>query len=180
MCKICKDATFAFQKLSDDEFFTSIVKNIDIKEGLNLRISPTSALKTLFNDLVGITRMIFQLIYHHQVTATINFLNLASLDLHKDELVTSQSLLEFEFDMIAVTETRIIAGIDPIYEVSVTGYNYYPTPTESEKGGVIIYVKNNIDVKRRTDLEKKMYKSSINQSIFIHSEEIHFNILIKK
>ena len=44
-CKICKE-TFAFQKLS-------IVKNIDLKDDLNLRISPISALKTLFNDLSG-------------------------------------------------------------------------------------------------------------------------------
>ena len=49
-CKLCKEETFAFQKLSDDEYFTSIVKNIDIKEDLNLKISPTSTLKTLFND----------------------------------------------------------------------------------------------------------------------------------
>ena len=45
-------------------------------------------------------------------------LNLASLGCHKEELVTSLSLLDFEFDIIAVTETRIKAGIDPIYDVS--------------------------------------------------------------
>ena len=74
--------------------------------------------------------MIFRLIYHLQVTGnhSIFHLNLASLNLHKDELVTSRSFLEFEFDMIAVT--RMIAGIDPIYEQSLTGYNYYQTPTE--------------------------------------------------
>ena len=52
-CKICKEETFAFQKLSDDECFTSIVKHIDLRDDLNLRISPISALKTLFNDLSG-------------------------------------------------------------------------------------------------------------------------------
>ena len=84
---------------------------------------------------------------------------MASLNFHKAELVTSLSLLEFEFDMISVTGTRIIAGIDPIYELSLTGYNYYQTTKESEKGGVIIYVKNNIDV--------KMYKSCLLESVFL-------------
>ena len=46
-------------------------------------------------------------------------LNLASLSLHKDELVTSLSLLEIEFDMIALTETRIRAGIDPSFLLKV-------------------------------------------------------------
>ena len=43
-CKLCKEDIFAFQKLSDDEFFTSIVKNIEIKEDLNLRVTPTETL----------------------------------------------------------------------------------------------------------------------------------------
>ena len=57
--------------------------------------------------------------------------------------------------MIAITETKIRSGREPIYDLSLTGYNHYQTPTESGKGGVIIYVKNNLDVKRRFDLEKK-------------------------
>ena len=94
-------------------------------------------------------------------------LNLASLGLHKEELVTTLSLLDFDFDIIALSETRIMCGRDPIFDVSLTGYNHYLTPTESEKGGVIIYVKQNIDVKRRFDLEKKMYKSRELESVFL-------------
>ena len=49
-CKICKDEIFAFQTLSDEQYITSIVKNIDVKEDLNLRTSPSTSLKTLIND----------------------------------------------------------------------------------------------------------------------------------
>ena len=52
-CKICKENTFAFQKLSDDEFFTSIVKNINISaylqhqcSNLFLMISAVTTVKT--------------------------------------------------------------------------------------------------------------------------------------
>ena len=61
-------------------------------------------------------------------------LNLASLGCHKEELVTSLSLLNFRFDFIAVSETRIINGVEPIYDISIDGYNHYHTPTESVKG----------------------------------------------
>ena len=166
-CKICEEETFAFQKLSDDEFFTSIVKNIDLKDDLNL-----------FNDLSGHNKdepsincdyydLSIPIPSSSNCNLSIFHLNLASLSLHKDELVTSLSLLEIEFDMIALMETRIRAGIDPTYELSLKGYYNYQTPTESVKGGVIIYIKNNIDVKRQTDLENKMYKSCELESVFL-------------
>ena len=82
-CKICKEETFAFQKLSDDDFFTSIVKNIDLRDDLNLRISPIPALKTLFNDLSGHNKdepspinwdyYDLSIPYHLQVTATFQY-----------------------------------------------------------------------------------------------------------
>ena len=86
-------------------------------------------------------------------------LNLASLGLHKEELVTSLSLLNFEFDVIAVTETKIRTGVTPIFDPSLPGYQHFQTPTECAKGGTIIYTKNHINRKRRTDLETIMYKS---------------------
>ena len=65
-------------------------------------------------------------------------LNLASLALHKEELSTILSCLDFEFDVIAVTESKIRSGIEPNYDLSLPGYSHFQTPTESEKGGVII------------------------------------------
>ena len=93
-CKICNEDVFAFQKLSDDEFFTSIVRNIEINEDLNLRISPTPTLKMI---LVVTMRMNHhQLIDYYDLSTHIPFsnnckhsmfhLNLASLGLHKEEL----------------------------------------------------------------------------------------------
>ena len=178
-CKTCNEDTFPFQKLSDDEFFTSIVKNIDINEDLNLRLTPPPTLKRLFTDFSS---------HNKDEPSPINcdyydpssripscnnskysmfHLNLASLGRHKDELATALSLLEFQFDIIAITETKIKTGIEPIYDLSLPGYKYYQTPTESDKGGVIIYVKENIDIKRREDLEGKMYKSRELESVFL-------------
>ena len=51
--------------------------------------------------------------------------------------------MDFEFDIIAVTETKIKKFSNPIFDLTVNGYKYYQTPTESTKGGVLIYEKEN-------------------------------------
>ena len=178
-CKSCKEVTFPFQKLPDNESFTSIVKNIDINEDLNLQLTPPPTLKRLFTDLSSHNKdepSPINCDYYdsssripscNNANHSMFHLNLASLGRHKDELVTALSLLDFQFDIIAITETKIKAGIEPNYDQTLPGYKHYQTPTESEKGGVIIYVKGNIDIKRREDLERKMYKSSELESVFL-------------
>ena len=179
-CKICKEEIFAFQTLSDEQYITSIVKDININENLNLKTNPTPALKVLINDLENHDNdeesIAINCNYYDFSTPIPNskknnnsmfHLNLASLGLHKEELVTSLSLLNFEFDVIAVTETKIRAGKTPIFDPSLEGYQHFQTPTECAKGGTIIYTKNDINRKRREDLEKIMYKSRELESVFI-------------
>ena len=169
-CKICMEENLPFQKLSDNEFFISIVKNVEFNEDLDLTTSPPNWLKTLFTDFSLLNKdepssvdcKYYDLSSKIPNSSKNNYsmfhINLASLGRHKDELIASLSVLPFDFDIIAISETRIIKDIEPNYDVSIEGYNHHYTPTESTKGGVLIYVKNNIEVKRRFDLEKKMYK----------------------
>ena len=177
-CKACKESIFPFHNLSDDEYFTSIIKNIDVNEDLNLRLFPTPSLKTLFTDFSNQNEDGCSInCDYYDVSAPIPsannskhsmfHLNLASLGLHKDELVTSLSLLDFEFDMIAVSETKIKLGTEPIYDLSLAGYRHHQTPSESNKGGVIIYAKENVITRRRYDLERKMYKARELESVFL-------------
>ena len=87
-CKLCKESLFPFQKLSDDEYFTSIIKNIDVKEDLNLRISPSSSLKTLFTDFSNQNQNDDECTIncdYYDISAQIPFaLDVSSLGLHKD------------------------------------------------------------------------------------------------
>ena len=82
--------------------------------------------------------------------------------MHKDELEAALSLLEIDFDIIAITETKIIKNIKP------TGYDEpQHIPTESFKGGAMIYVKHGIEVKRRPDLESRIYESGKLETVFL-------------
>ena len=73
-------------------------------------------------------------------------------------ILTAFSLLDLQFDMITLSETKSKDGIGPIFDLSLPGYKHYLTTTESD-GGVIIYAKDNIIIKKRDDLEEKNYKS---------------------
>ena len=178
-CKKCKEDNFPFQKLSDDEFITSIIKNLDYNEDLNLRITPPNEIKRLFTDFSSSNDddpVVINCDYYDTTTRIPNLkgqnlsmfhMNIASLGLHKEELIAALSLLEVNFDIIALTETKIIKDIEPIYDVRLPGYKEYLTPTETTKGGVIIYIKEEIDVKRRTDIELSMYEAGKMESVFL-------------
>ena len=158
LCKICKEECLPFQKLSDEEFLTSIIRNIEYNEDLNLRICPPQGLKRLFTDFSGHNEdeaVTINCDYYDATSRIPNVnthnhsmfhINIASLGLHKEEMVAALSLLDVKFDIIAISETKIIKKQDPIYDITLPGYNEYFTPTESSKGGVLIYVKDNINV----------------------------------
>ena len=103
-------------------------------------------------------------------------LNIASLGLHKDEMVAAISLTDLEFDIIAVSETKIIKDQVPTFDITLPGYKEYLTPTESSKGGVIIYIKDSFEVKRRKDLEIKMYTIQYDSILeALHKHEIKYS-----
>ena len=50
-CKICKEEIFPFQTVTNELYNTAIVENINIDENLNLKPTPSTTLKILFNDI---------------------------------------------------------------------------------------------------------------------------------
>ena len=94
-------------------------------------------------------------------------LNIASLSKHKEELETTLTMLNFKFDVIGISETKIKKNSAPIYDVSLKGYNFYSTPTESERGGVSLFIADNHKCKPRKDLDSLTYKSNEVESVFI-------------
>ena len=179
-CKICKESCIPFQKLSEEEFLTSIIKNIEYREDLNLRTHPPEGLKRLFTDFSNHNEddpIAINCDYYDATTRIPNankkhrsmiHINIASLGLHKEELEAAISLSGLDFDIIAISETKIMKNVNPTYDTTLSGYKEpYHTPTESQKGGVMIYVKEDIEVKHRPDLESKLYESKNLESVFI-------------
>ena len=94
-------------------------------------------------------------------------LNIVSLAKNKNDLQTILSLLDYKFDIIGLTETKIIKDITPTFDMKMNGYKLFSTPTEAEKGGSIIYVAEEYNSKPRKDLDSLIYKSKELESVFI-------------
>ena len=92
--------------------------------------------------------------------------NIHSLEKHIDEIRILLDTLNFRFDFLCFSETKITDGIAPILDITLSGYqDPIDVPTEANKGGVVIYVRDGIDFKLREDLH--MYSSKELESVFI-------------
>ena len=86
--------------------------------------------------------------------------------MHKEEFENVLAMLNFKFDVIGITETKIKKGIVPDYDMSIKCYQHYFTPTESNKGGVILYIAEQRNCKPRKDLDAISYKTYALESVF--------------
>ena len=62
-----------------------------------------------------------------------------------------------------ISETRLQNGKEPVTNIPLPNYVYEHTPTESGKGGTLLYIDKSIKYKLRKDLnifEKKMVEST--------------------
>ena len=97
---------------------------------------------------------------------SIMHLNIHSLEFHIEELKIVLKLLNFSFDFICITESKIRKNCNPKYDVNLDGYQPpVGTPTEAAKGGVMIYAKVGLDFIPREDLN--IYKPRELESYFI-------------
>ena len=79
-------------------------------------------------------------------------INISSLNLHFDELHTALNLLDYLFEVIGVTETKLSENLKYKTNISLKGYTFHYQPTKSFCGGLAIYVKNSLNHFPRSDL----------------------------
>ena len=191
-CNNCLIDNIAFQNLSELEF-TAICKGIDTESDiLNNTFITSGNLKSFF-DIINKTNNPFEIDTRslndepddtvlinckYYDLSTFNFskekdklslfhTNIGSLEKHKEELETTLAMLNFKFDIIALTETKIIKNKKPKYNINMKGYKTYYMPAEADKGGTLIYISESIQSKRRLDLESLLYQSEKLESTFI-------------
>ena len=73
-------------------------------------------------------------------------LNTASLKLHFDDIVTMLTSTESDFDVLCFTETKIKEGSD-IVNIDIPGYTFFHTPTKTNFGGTLTFVKKKVSPK---------------------------------
>ena len=78
--------------------------------------------------------------------------NVRSLAANHDKLTSLISHLTHNFHLLGISETKIIAGIDPAANVSVPGYNYISQPSNQNAGGVGFYIKSDCEFHSRDNV----------------------------
>ena len=78
--------------------------------------------------------------------------NVRSLVANHDNLTTLLSDLNHNFNVIGISETKIMINKDPLANVSIPGYEFLSQPSLQNAGGVAFYIKNDIEFHLRQDL----------------------------
>ena len=91
-------------------------------------------------------------------------LNIHSIQRHVEELCILLHALNFKFDVIAISESKLKCV--PQVDITLHGYHQpHCNFTEAEKGGTILYISDSLNFKPRKDLE--IYQSKELESSFI-------------
>ena len=137
--------------LENNENFNTDESNIDITPIINCKYLEILSLKSK-----NVNNKSFSLIH----------LNIHSLEKNKEELESTLSLLDFKFDVIGISETKLKSNIAPKYDIGMEGYKHFSTPSEANKGGVILYILNKHITSQCNKYDKIMYKSKLLESVF--------------
>ena len=70
--------------------------------------------------------------------------NIVTLEGNKDELENLLASMNFSFDIVGLTETRIKKNSRLNYNLDLPEYKHFYTSTEMECGGTILYIKKMI------------------------------------
>ena len=98
-------------------------------------------------------------------TLSLFHINSCSLNKNFEELQNLLQSTNINFDVIAITETRIPKNVSVTQNIVLNNYSFEHTPTESSAGGTLLYIANRLSYKIRNDL--KIYKKFELESTFI-------------
>ena len=93
--------------------------------------------------------------------------NISSLSYHIDELHSFLSDIKIEPKIIGISECRLKTSRQALSNIELPNYSYEYTPTESSKGGTLIYIDKSLKYKSRKDL--MIYKSKEQRYIITSS-----------
>lgn len=191
-CMKCIGENIAFSNLNNNEYCISVTKGINtsLNRENEIQFTPTPAQQVLFDRLnSSINQISYDLNEDDDATAPLDckyynleefinakfspsksfsifHLNIHSIQLHIEEFRILLELIEFKFDVIAITESKLIDGVLPNIDINIDGYKTpINTPTKANKGGVLLYVSDELNPKPRNDL--KIYKNKLLESAFI-------------
>ena len=189
-CINCLADNIPFSKLNNNEFCISVKKGVISSDDVDTNFVPSDFQQHIFDQLnQEINNNAFDLDtennnfgdeiipaidcqyysiddftaaqFDPNKSFSILHLNIHSIQRHIEEFRVILQLMDFKFDIICISESKIIKDCVPKIDINIAGYaDPLSTPTESTKGGVLIYVKSGLVAKPRPDLNIYKKRSS--------------------
>ena len=193
-CINCRSEYIPFCNLNDNQFDIAVSKGVNYLADFNLQTSLTPSQQSILdrieiavqdqednddsdNDDMDINPVtckyysineFIKLKPQSKKYFSIFHLNIHSIQRHIEELRILLQLINFNFDFLCISESKLEKGSEAKVDISIDGYEQpLSKPTEATKGGVLLYAREGIVVAPRTDLDNLMYKSKQLESIFV-------------
>jgi len=93
-------------------------------------------------------------------------INISSLPKHLEDLTSLIEDLQYDFKIIAISETRLVKSKDSFQNLSIPGYTFLSNETEASAGGTALYIRETLKSKRRDDLSLQFYASKQLETTF--------------
>ena len=178
VCLVCSKKFIPFSTLIENEFHSTIQGiKIKFKTLSRKRSTLESTLIDKLNDAINESNLENSSQYflkdHFNKTFNtvdckgINFFhkNISSLTYNFDQLHTLLSVININFDLIGVTESRLKKDKTRTTNTDIKGYTFEHTPSEASCGGSLLYIKDTLKYICRKDLQ--IYKPAELESTFI-------------
>ena len=180
-CLKCNTELFPFGTLNNKTFNQYINssniqnKDIDQDNSSNLVLKPPPNLKSLFNqfnnssqihDFKDPENVVSCKYYNLEEVQTMKIPNKKNyLSLFHINACSLSKNLSANFDIIAISETRILKNTKIVKNINIPNFSYEFTPTESTAGGTLIYIADHLAYQKRNDLT--IYAKNYLESTFI-------------
>ena len=89
---------------------------------------------------------------HNNKSLSLFHINACSLNKNFDDLQHLLSFTKKNFDIIAISETRITKQVSLLNNLNLNNYSFEFTPNETFAGGTLLYIANNLSNKCHNDL----------------------------
>ena len=184
-CQDCTGLEFPFCNLSNEEFISTI-NGIDNTDKTKLNLLPSFSVQTLLDKITsdvcietgGFESETVNSKYYapNEFLArkfakskfSILHLNIVSLQSRINELRELLALLNYPFDLIAISETKLKTDCDIAVNIDLDGYDFEKTTTDTFFGGVAIYIRKSLKYSVRKELS--FSNKNMAESIFVEIE----------
>ena len=184
-CQECTGLELPFCALSNEQFLCTI-NGIDNIDHTKLNLLPSFSVRTLLDKITSNicietgefeSETVNSKYYSpneflaHKFTKSkfsILHLNIVTLQSHINELRESIALLNFPFDLIAISETKLKTDCAIPTNIDLQGYYLEKTTTDTFFGGVALYIRKSFNYSVRKELSCS--DKNVAESVFIEIE----------